>query len=59
MLQLSDILNAKVLIVDDQASNVMLLEQMLAGAGYTRVASTRDPHAVCALHRDKIGRAHV
>ena len=52
MLQLSDILNAKVLIVDDQASNVMLLEKMLAGAGYTRVASTRNPRAVCALHRD-------
>ena len=52
MLQSSDILNAKVLIVDDQASNVMLLEKMLAGAGYTRVASTRDPHTVCALHRD-------
>jgi len=52
MLQSSDILNAKVLIVDDQASNVMLLEKMLVSAGYTRVASTRNPRAVCALHRD-------
>jgi diguanylate cyclase (GGDEF)-like protein len=25
---------------------------MLRGAGYTRLTSTRDPHAVCALHRD-------
>jgi len=47
----SDILNASILIVDDQESNVMLLEQLLREAGYTRVASTMDPHEVCALHR--------
>jgi PAS domain S-box-containing protein len=47
----SDILNGAILIVDDQQANVSLLEQMLHGAGYTRVASTMDPHAVCALHR--------
>ena len=40
-----------ILIVDDQEANVAVLEQMLHGAGYTSVASTRDPHAVCALHR--------
>ena len=28
-----------------------LLEQMLREAGYARVASTMDPHEVCALHR--------
>jgi diguanylate cyclase (GGDEF)-like protein len=48
----ADILNAGILIVDDQEANVQLLEQMLRGAGYTRITSTRDPHAVCALHRD-------
>ena len=45
------ILAANILIVDDQEVNVSLLEQMLAEAGYTHVASTRDPHEVCALHR--------
>jgi PAS domain S-box-containing protein len=47
----SDILNASILIVDDQESNVMLLEQMLSEAGYVRVASTMNPYEVCALHR--------
>ena len=47
----SEILNGAILIVDDQQANVSLLEQMLHGAGYTRVASTMDPHEVCALHR--------
>jgi CheY-like chemotaxis protein len=47
----SDILNARVLIVDDQEANVSLLEQMLHEAGYSCVASTMNPHEVCALHR--------
>ena len=47
----SDILGASVLIVDDQEANVRLLEQTLHDAGYTSVASTMDPHVVCALHR--------
>jgi two-component system cell cycle response regulator len=47
-----DILNAGILIIDDQEANVQLLEQMLRGAGYTRITSTRNPHAVCTLHRD-------
>jgi CheY-like chemotaxis protein len=46
----SDILNGRILIVDDIAANVRLLEQMLRGAGYTYVDSTMDPHAVCAMH---------
>jgi len=52
MISSADILHGKVLIVDDQEANVLLLERMLRGAGYTCVTSTRDPHAVCALHRD-------
>jgi len=52
MLSTADILNANILIVDDQEANVQLLEQMLREAGYRRIASTTDPHAVCALHRD-------
>ena len=52
MISTADILNASILIVDDQEANVKLLEQMLREAGYRYVTSTRDPHAVCALHRD-------
>jgi adenylate cyclase len=48
----ADILKAKVLIVDDQEANVLLLERMLGGAGYVSLASTRDPRAVCELHRE-------
>src|SRR5882762_10598338 len=51
MVSAPDILNASILIVDDQKSNVSLLEQLLSEAGYARVASTMDPHEVCALHR--------
>ncbi|MBL0142996.1 MAG: response regulator [Betaproteobacteria bacterium] len=47
----SDILDASVLIVDDQEANVSLLENMLRQAGYTRVTSTMNPQEVCALHR--------
>jgi len=46
-----EILRASILIVDDQAPNVALLEQLLADAGYTHVASTMQPQGVCALHR--------
>jgi PAS domain S-box-containing protein len=51
MISASDILNAHILIVDDQESNVSLLEQLLSEAGYTCVASTMNPKEVCALHR--------
>src|SRR5712692_9517242 len=51
MLNSSDILNANVLIVDDQEANAQLLARMLGGAGYTSVASTMDPLEVCKLHR--------
>ncbi len=46
-----DILNGSILIVDDQESNVLLLEQLLQEAGYKRVTSTMRPQGVCALHR--------
>jgi CheY-like chemotaxis protein len=50
MINASDILNGRILIVDDLAANVRLLEQMLRGAGYTHVDSTMDPRTVCPLH---------
>ena len=50
MLESSEILNASILIVDDQPANVQLLERMLRNAGYKRIASTMDPRAVCPQH---------
>jgi two-component system, cell cycle response regulator len=52
MITEAQILNASVLIVDDQESNIQLLEEILQETGYTRVSSTMDPHAVAALHRE-------
>ena len=52
MVDLSDIVAAKILIVDDLEANVRLLDRMLRQAGHTCVASTMDPHEVCGLHRD-------
>lgn len=45
-----DTLRGRVLIVDDQDVNVLLLERMLRGAGYESIASTTDPREVCDLH---------
>jgi CheY-like chemotaxis protein len=45
MIPLLDILNSNILIVDDQPANVMLLERMLANAGYVRLTSTTDSRA--------------
>ena len=50
MISLSDILHSKILIVDDQEVNVLLLERMLGAAGYVSITSTMDPGEVCALH---------
>lgn len=50
MITSSDILQGKILIVDDQAANVLLLERMLRGAGYVAVTSTMNPNEVSALH---------
>ncbi|MDP1667372.1 MAG: response regulator [Methylobacter sp.] len=51
MISEQEILNAGILIVDDQQSNVLLLDEMLRDVGYACVASTTDPYAVCELHR--------
>jgi adenylate cyclase len=47
----SDVLAGRVLIVDDQPANVLLLERLLSRAGYTDVSSTNDSQLVCDLHR--------
>jgi diguanylate cyclase (GGDEF)-like protein/PAS domain S-box-containing protein len=46
----ADILNANILIVDDQPVNVQLLEYLLQSTGYTRVSSTTDPRVVAPWH---------
>jgi len=50
MLNSNEIHNAKILVVDDQEVNVLLLEQMLQKAGYVNVTSTMDPRSVADLH---------
>lgn len=47
----TDILGASILIVDDQESNVVLLERLLGDAGYRNVSSTTRSGDVCAMHR--------
>jgi PAS domain S-box-containing protein len=51
MISNAEILSARILIVDDQESNVMLLESLLSNAGYSNVESTMNPVEVCAMHR--------
>lgn len=51
MISKQEILNANILIVDDQPANVLLLGEILRNVGYTAIASTTDPYAVSELHR--------
>lgn len=51
MISEQDILNAGILIVDDQQTNVLILEEILREAGYSCIAATTDPYAVCELQR--------
>ena len=46
----ADILAARILIVDDQASNIVMFSQLLQQAGYTNVSSTLEPNEVIGLH---------
>jgi serine phosphatase RsbU (regulator of sigma subunit) len=51
MVSSADILNARILVVDDKDANIRLIEGMLRVAGYTCVESTADPNEVCELYR--------
>lgn len=51
MISSNAIYNASILIVDDQATTILLLERMLHDTGYRSVTSTMDPTVVCELHR--------
>ncbi|MRV70179.1 diguanylate cyclase [Duganella sp. FT92W] len=46
-----EILNAKILVVDDCADNIDLMLEILRDAGYMNVSSTMLPEQVCELHR--------
>jgi two-component system cell cycle response regulator len=51
MISETEIHNAKILIVDDQESNVLLLQRVLEVANYTSVSFTTYPYKVYELHR--------
>ena len=51
MIDAEDILAARILVVDDQSANVLLLTRMLDEVGYRNVTATMNPLEVCALHR--------
>jgi len=50
MITPTDIRHGKVLIVDDQEANILLLERILRGAGYDAITSTTASAEVCGLH---------
>ena len=51
MITASEILGARILIVDDQEVNLRMLQRVLGEAGYSQVTATTQPTEVCALHR--------
>lgn len=51
MLEPDEFLSSKILIVDDQPSNVMLLEQILSQEGYTNILSTQYPKEVLGIYQ--------
>jgi magnesium transporter len=53
MIGISDIHEARILIVDDLPATVQLLERMLRGAGYVSITTTMHPSEVTELHRKK------
>ena len=52
MLTDADLLNARILIVDDEAAHVRLLQRLLQDAGYLHVDTALDPQTVATLHRE-------
>lgn len=45
-------LNATILIVDDQMTNILLLESILRNSGYTQIHYTQDPTQVVSLVKE-------
>src|SRR6266516_5072688 len=52
MMELGGLEKLSILIVDDEESNVRLLDRMLRNAGYVNVATTTDPRQVFGLCND-------
>lgn len=48
----TEILHSRILIVDDEPVNVLLLEQMLEDAAFVNIHSTTDPREVTSLHEE-------
>lgn len=46
----ADLLQSRLLLVDDQSANLALLETLLAREGFTNVVSTTDPQQALDLH---------
>lgn len=46
-----DILNARILVVDDNADNLELMCEILQDAGYRDVSATSQAEKVCAMHQ--------
>jgi len=44
--------DARILVVDDEPSNVLLMERLLQGAGYRNLSTTTDPRRVLDLFRE-------
>lgn len=53
MIDTSDLYKSSILIVDDNASNIALLEDILEEAGYENYTSTTDPRTVVELHQQE------
>ncbi|MDP3671446.1 MAG: EAL domain-containing protein [Telluria sp.] len=51
MISRENILQARILVVDDVEANVRLLEYLLTSTGYRNVSSSMDPRQVAGLHR--------
>lgn len=49
-MSLEDFHDGRILIVDDEPANVILLERLLASSGYGNVASTKDSREVLSLY---------
>ena len=50
IIDIAEILAARILIVDDLPANIALFSQLLAQTGYTNINTTQDPTKVVALH---------
>jgi putative two-component system response regulator len=48
-----EIKNSNILIIDDEAANVKLLERILETAGYKNITSSQDPNDTVALFKEK------